>query len=130
MSTCETHHFSFVALRNRGRIVGNDSFRSAAWVSQVLNPSYALIQWALVARLGAVDLGQLERSKARLGDAVLGPPQWISVVEDICSATGTSDAGMLQSDVRCTVGLFSHHDVEFLPGTPSGAVEGLDPEIV
>ncbi|WP_246563450.1 helix-turn-helix transcriptional regulator [Bradyrhizobium liaoningense] len=46
------------------------------------------------------DFEQLERSKARLGEAVLDPGQWISVMEDICFAAATSGAGLLQSDVR------------------------------
>lgn len=47
-----------------------------------------------------LDVLRLEKAKSRLGEAVLDPGQWPSLMSDICTATGTTGAGLLQSDVR------------------------------
>ncbi|MEY9129004.1 DNA-binding CsgD family transcriptional regulator [Bradyrhizobium diazoefficiens] len=61
-------------------------------------------------RLRRFDFQRLEQSKARLGEVVLDPGQWIPLMEDICSAAATSGAGLLQSDVRTS-------DVPVTPST-------------
>lgn len=50
--------------------------------------------------LARLEIKQLERAKSRLGEAVLDPGQWPSVMEAICSATATAGAALLQSDIR------------------------------
>jgi DNA-binding CsgD family transcriptional regulator len=50
--------------------------------------------------LTRLEIGLLERAKSRLGEAVLDPGQWPSVMEAICAATSTTGAALLQSDVR------------------------------
>jgi DNA-binding CsgD family transcriptional regulator len=50
--------------------------------------------------LSRLEIGLLERAKSRLGEAVLDPGQWPSLMEAICAASGTAGAGLLQTDVR------------------------------
>lgn len=50
--------------------------------------------------MARLDLRKLETAKVRLGEAALDPGQWGSLMEDICAATGTAGAALLQSDVR------------------------------
>lgn len=45
-------------------------------------------------------LKQLEKTGSRLGEAILDPGQWPSIMEAICSATRTTGAALLQSDIR------------------------------
>jgi DNA-binding CsgD family transcriptional regulator len=51
-------------------------------------------------RLSGLEISLLERAKSRLGEAVLDPGQWPSLMEAICAATSTTGAALLQSDVR------------------------------
>lgn len=46
------------------------------------------------------EIGLLERAKSRLGEAVLDPGQWSSIMDDICVSVRTTGAVLLQSDVR------------------------------
>jgi DNA-binding CsgD family transcriptional regulator len=50
--------------------------------------------------LTRLEIGLLERAKSRLGEAVLDPGQWPSLMEDICKAAATTGAALLQSDIR------------------------------
>jgi DNA-binding CsgD family transcriptional regulator len=50
--------------------------------------------------LTRLEIGLLERAKSRLGEAVLDPGQWSSLMEAICGAAATTGAALLQSDVR------------------------------
>lgn len=50
--------------------------------------------------MARLDLKKLETAKVRLGEAAIDPGQWVSLMEDICAATGTAGAALLQSDVR------------------------------
>ena len=50
--------------------------------------------------MARLDIGQLEKVKARLGEAVLDPAQWTSLMEMVCAASGTTGSALLQSDVR------------------------------
>jgi DNA-binding CsgD family transcriptional regulator len=50
--------------------------------------------------LTRLDIGRLERAKSRLGEAVLDPGQWPSIMEDICASVRTTGAVLLQSDAR------------------------------
>jgi hypothetical protein len=45
-------------------------------------------------------LEELMKASARLGDAVVDPAAWPSVMEDICRTVHTTGAILLQSDVR------------------------------
>lgn len=47
-----------------------------------------------------LDIFRLEKAKSRLGEAVVDPCQWPSLMADICAAIGTTGAALLQSDVR------------------------------
>ena len=47
-----------------------------------------------------VDIGRLQSISNRLGEAVLDPAQWPVLMQDICSASGSMGACLLQSDVR------------------------------
>lgn len=47
-----------------------------------------------------LDIGLLERAKSRLGEVVLDPRQWPSLMEAICAAAFTTGAALLQSDIR------------------------------
>ena len=47
-----------------------------------------------------MDAKHIERASSRLGEAALDPGLWPEIMEDICRATGTSGAVLLQSDVR------------------------------
>lgn len=47
-----------------------------------------------------LEIGLLERTKSRLGEAVLDPGQWPSIMEDICASVRTTGAALLQSDIR------------------------------
>jgi DNA-binding CsgD family transcriptional regulator len=48
----------------------------------------------------AINLDALERACTRLGEIVVDPSFWPSVMADICRAVGASGAALLQSDVR------------------------------
>jgi DNA-binding CsgD family transcriptional regulator len=50
--------------------------------------------------LTRLEIGQLEKARSRLGEAVLDPDQWPSLMEAICGAVGTTGAALLQSDAR------------------------------
>ena len=50
--------------------------------------------------LAQLEIRQLEKAKSRLGEAVLDPGQWPSLMEAICTAAATTGAALLQSDVR------------------------------
>jgi DNA-binding CsgD family transcriptional regulator len=50
--------------------------------------------------LARLEIGLLEQAKSRLGEAVLDPGQWPSLMEAICAATATTGAALLQGDVR------------------------------
>jgi DNA-binding CsgD family transcriptional regulator len=50
--------------------------------------------------LTRLEIRQLEKAKARLGEAVLDPGQWASLMEAICAAAATTGAALLQSDIR------------------------------
>jgi DNA-binding CsgD family transcriptional regulator len=50
--------------------------------------------------LPRLEFGLFERANSRLGEAVLDPSQWPSIMEDICVAVGTTGAVLLQSDAR------------------------------
>lgn len=47
-----------------------------------------------------MEIGLLEKAMTRLGEAVLDPGQWPSVMEAICGAAATTGAVLLQSDIR------------------------------
>lgn len=47
-----------------------------------------------------LDIGLLERAKSRLGEAVLDPRRWPSLMEAICAAAFTTGATLLQADIR------------------------------
>ena len=50
--------------------------------------------------MGALDVGRLDAVSGRLGEAVLDPATWPLLMEEICSAVGTTGAALLQSDIR------------------------------
>lgn len=50
--------------------------------------------------LSRLDIESLGKAKSRLGEAVLDPGQWPSLMEAVCAATATTGAALLQSDVR------------------------------
>jgi DNA-binding CsgD family transcriptional regulator len=50
--------------------------------------------------LARLEIRQLEKAKSRLGEAVLDPAQWPSLMEAICGAASTTGAALLQADVR------------------------------
>lgn len=50
--------------------------------------------------MARLDLKKLETAKVRIGEAAVDPTQWVSLMEDVCAATGTAGAALLQSDVR------------------------------
>lgn len=50
--------------------------------------------------LGAVDIDRLNTVTGRLGEAVVDPSRWPVLMEEICSAVGTTGAALLQSDIR------------------------------
>lgn len=50
--------------------------------------------------MARLEIELLERAKSRLGEAVLDPGQWPSVMEDICVSVRTTGAVLLQSDAR------------------------------
>ena len=50
--------------------------------------------------LGAVDIDRLDTVTKRLGEAVVDPGRWLLLMEEICSAVGTTGAALLQSDIR------------------------------
>ena len=50
--------------------------------------------------MSRLDIGQLQLVSDRLGEAVLDPGRWPDLMDDICRATGSLGAGLLQSDVR------------------------------
>ncbi|MBR0827086.1 helix-turn-helix transcriptional regulator [Bradyrhizobium manausense] len=47
-----------------------------------------------------VDKRKLEDVSRHIGEAVLDPQQWSTLMEDICKAVGATGAAMLQSDIR------------------------------
>jgi DNA-binding CsgD family transcriptional regulator len=47
-----------------------------------------------------VDIDRLQSISNRLGDAVIDPAMWPVLMQDICSASGSTGACLLQSDVR------------------------------
>jgi DNA-binding CsgD family transcriptional regulator len=47
-----------------------------------------------------IDPSRVERVSRRLGEAALDPSLWPEIMEEICRATGTTGAVLLQSDVR------------------------------
>src|SRR5688572_13291155 len=47
-----------------------------------------------------VDVGRLQSISTRLGDAVIDPAMWPALMQDICSASNSAAACLLQSDVR------------------------------
>ncbi|HVV39890.1 MAG TPA: hypothetical protein VHC94_02370, partial [Nitrobacter sp.] len=50
--------------------------------------------------MARLDIGLLERATSRLGEAVLDPRRWPSLMEAICAAAVTTGAALLQSDIR------------------------------
>jgi DNA-binding CsgD family transcriptional regulator/PAS domain-containing protein len=50
--------------------------------------------------LARLEVSLLERAKGRLGEVVLDPSQWPSIMEDISASARTTGAALLQSDVR------------------------------
>jgi DNA-binding CsgD family transcriptional regulator len=50
--------------------------------------------------LSKVDLGRLNDITKRLGEVVLDPAQWSLMMDEICSATSTTGALLLQSDIH------------------------------
>jgi len=50
--------------------------------------------------LPQLEIGLLGRAKSLLGEAVLDPGQWPSLMEEICAAAAVTGAALLQSDVR------------------------------
>jgi len=50
--------------------------------------------------LERLEIELLERAKSRLGEAVLDPGQWPSLMEAICAAAATTGAALLQTDAR------------------------------
>jgi DNA-binding CsgD family transcriptional regulator len=50
--------------------------------------------------LARLDIGKLEEVKARLGEVILDPAQWTSLMDLVCAAAGTTGSALLQSDVR------------------------------
>src|SRR6185437_9463380 len=53
-----------------------------------------------VARLARLDLNRLAAAQARLGEAVVDPGQWVSLMEAICAAIGAHGAGLLRGEDR------------------------------
>jgi DNA-binding CsgD family transcriptional regulator len=53
-----------------------------------------------VSDLAKIDLGRLQQIGTRLGDTVVDPAVWPEIMEDICAATHTTGALMLQGDNR------------------------------
>jgi len=47
-----------------------------------------------------VDIDRLQSISNRLGDAVIDPALWPVLMQDICSASGSTGACLLQSDIR------------------------------
>ena len=47
-----------------------------------------------------VDVGRLQSISNRLGEAVLDPALWPVLMQDVCSASGSMGACLLQSDIR------------------------------
>jgi DNA-binding CsgD family transcriptional regulator len=47
-----------------------------------------------------LDRERLNRVAARLGEAALDPTAWVPLMDEICGATGTKGAVLLQSDIR------------------------------
>lgn len=50
--------------------------------------------------MASVDIDRLNAARSRLGEAVLEPGTWPSIMEAICAAVNTSGAALLQSDAR------------------------------
>jgi DNA-binding CsgD family transcriptional regulator len=50
--------------------------------------------------LAGLDIDRLTVVSNRLGEAVLDPAMWPSLMDDICRAVSTAGAGLLQSDIR------------------------------
>jgi DNA-binding CsgD family transcriptional regulator len=76
-----------------------------------------------------VSLDELMIATARLGEAVVDPAAWPSVMEDICHAVGTTGAIMLQSDVRTpdiphTTSLSELTDIYFREGWHLNDIRG------
>lgn len=55
---------------------------------------------AQVNALGVVNIDRLNSVTKRLGEAVVDPGRWPLLMEEICSAVGTTGAALLQSDIR------------------------------
>lgn len=51
-------------------------------------------------RAGQLDMRALARASGRLGEAALDPEKWPDIMDEICRATGSTGALLLQSDVR------------------------------
>jgi DNA-binding CsgD family transcriptional regulator len=51
-------------------------------------------------RAGQLDMQALARASGRLGEAVLDPGKWPEIMDEVCRATGSTGALLLQSDVR------------------------------
>jgi DNA-binding CsgD family transcriptional regulator len=47
-----------------------------------------------------LDVARLDTATARLGDVVLDPASWVSVMDDICAGVGARGAALLQEDRR------------------------------
>jgi DNA-binding CsgD family transcriptional regulator len=47
-----------------------------------------------------LELARLGRAGARLGDVVLDPAGWVSVMDDVCAGAGARGAALLQADTR------------------------------
>lgn len=50
--------------------------------------------------MARLEIRQLEKAKSRLGEAVLDPGQWPSLMQEICEAAATTGAALLQADAR------------------------------
>jgi DNA-binding CsgD family transcriptional regulator len=50
--------------------------------------------------LSRLEISLLERAKSRFGEVVLDPDQWPSLMDDLCAATATTGAALLQADIR------------------------------
>lgn len=50
--------------------------------------------------MSRLDRDRLEKITMRLGEAVIDPSAWVSLMEEICQAVSASGAALLQSDVR------------------------------
>jgi hypothetical protein len=50
--------------------------------------------------LSHLEFDRLEKAKLRLGDVALDPSLWPDVMEDLCAATGSTGAALLQTDNR------------------------------